>query len=191
MRQASTSFSSKNVEIFWGKYIENLRKQRVKDSAQRWYVMRAEDFIRAARGRKLLDHSAEDVNHYLEEQGRKAGLQGWQFLQVIDAIQILLETANAPASSQVNWDYWRNSAQELADSHPTIARTGGILPTTESTGRMPLLDAVRLRYGSSLDELVVVIRQRNYSIRTEQAYLSWVCRFLLFAGKRRGKRGQV
>jgi hypothetical protein len=126
MRQASASFSSKNVEIFWGKYIENLRKQRVKDSAQRWYVMRAEDFIRAARGRKLLDHSAEDVNHYLEEQGRKAGLQGWQFLQVIDAIQILLETANAPASSQVNWEYWRNSAQELADSHPTIARTGGI-----------------------------------------------------------------
>jgi len=62
--------------------------------------MRAEDFIRASRGRKLLDHSAEDGDHYLEEQGRKAGLQGWQFLQVIDAIQILLETANAPASAK-------------------------------------------------------------------------------------------
>jgi integron integrase len=182
MRQASASFSSKNVEIFWGMYIENLRKQRVKDSAQRWYVMRVEDFIKAARGRKLHDHSADDVNRYLEAQGRKAGLQGWQFLQLVDAIRIVLETANAPVSSQVNWEYWRNSAQELADSHPTIARSGGILPTTVPTGRMPLLDAVRARHGSSLDELVVVIRQRNYSIRTEQAYLSWVCRFLLFAG---------
>ncbi|MFA5923825.1 MAG: integron integrase [Methylococcaceae bacterium] len=47
-----------------------------------------------------------------------------------------------------------------------------------------MLDAVRARYGKSLDELVVVIRQRNYSIRTEQAYLGWVCRFLLFVGDR-------
>jgi integron integrase len=182
MQQAKANFSDKKVGIFWGMYIENLRKQRVKDSAQRWYVMRAEDFIRAARGRKLHDHSADDVNRYLEAQGRKAGLQGWQFLQLVDAIRIVLETANTPVSSQVNWEYWRNSAQELADSHPTIARSGGILPSTMPAGRAPLVDTVRARHGSSLDELALVIRQRNYSIRTEQAYLSWVCRFLLFAG---------
>jgi integron integrase len=182
MRQANANSSSSNVEIFWGKYIENLKLRRVKESAQRWYVKRAEDFVKAAQGRKLLEHSADDINRYLEGQGRKQGLHGWQFLQIVDAIQILLETAQAPAGAQVNWEYWRNSAQELADSHPTIARTGGILPTAEPPGRMPLLDRVRARHGSYLDELVVVVRQRNYSIRTEQAYLSWVCRFLLFAG---------
>ncbi len=182
MQRAKANFSEKNVAVFWGKYIKNLKKQGVKESAQRWFVMRAEDFIKAAQGRKLLEHSATDVNRYLEEQGRKAGLQGWQFLQIVDAIRILLETANAPASSQVNWEYWRNSAQDLADSHPTIARSGGFLPTSEPAGRMPLPDAVRDRHGSSLDELVNVIRQRNYSISTEQAYLSWACRFLLFAG---------
>ncbi len=130
----------------------------------------------------MQDHSTDDINRYLEEQGRKEELQGWQFLQIVNAIQILLETADTPARTQVNWEYWRNSAQELADSHPTIARTGGVLPSAEPAGRAPLLDAVRARYGSVLDELVVVVRQRNYSIRTEQAYLSWVCRFLLFAG---------
>ncbi len=107
---------------------------------------------------------------------------GWQFLQIVCAIQILFETANAPAGALVNWEYWRNSAQELADSHPTIARTGGVLPTAHPAGRMPLLDVVRARHGGSLDELVAVVRQRKYSIRTEQAYLGWVCRFLLFAG---------
>jgi integron integrase len=182
MQQTKANFSHRNVEIFWGKYRENLRKRRVKESAQRWYVKRAEEFIKAAQGRKLHDHSADDINRYLEEQGRKKGLQGWQFLQIVDALQILLETADTPAGTQVNWEYWHNSAQELADSHPTIARTGGVLPSAEPAGRAPLLDAVRARYGSVLDELVVVVRQRNYSIRTEQAYLSWVCRFLLFAG---------
>jgi len=184
MRQAKANSSSGSVEVFWGKYIENLRKRKVKEGAQRWYVKRSEDFIKAAQGRKLLDHSAEDISRYLEQQGRKQGLQGWQFLQIVDAIQILLETAQAPAGVQVNWEYWRNSAQGLADSHPTIARTGGILPTATPPGRAPLLDAVRDRYGGALDELVAVVRQRNYSIRTEQAYLSWVCRFLLFVGEK-------
>ncbi|MCJ7602475.1 MAG: integron integrase [Desulfobulbaceae bacterium] len=46
------------------------------------------------------------------------------------------------------------------------------------------MNAVYVRHGKFLDELVAVIRQRNYSIRTEQAYLGWVCRFLLFIGER-------
>jgi hypothetical protein len=54
----------------------------------RWYVKRAEAFDRAAQSRKLLEHTADDINHYLEEQGRKDGIPGWQFLQIVDAIQI-------------------------------------------------------------------------------------------------------
>jgi len=184
MQQVKTTSSAKNVEIFWGKYLDILRQRGIKESAQHWYVKRAEAFIRAAGGRKLLDHTAEDINHYLEEQGRKKGILGWQFLQVVDAIQILLQTANVACESRVNWEYWRNSARELTDTHPTIARGSGILPSTQPSGRAPLLDAVRSRHGEVLDELVLVIRQRNYSIRTEQTYLGWVCRFLLFIGDR-------
>lgn len=35
-----------------------------------------------------------------------------------------------------------------------------------------------------LDRLVRVIRQRNYSIRTEEAYRSWLQRFMIFLGGR-------
>jgi len=35
-----------------------------------------------------------------------------------------------------------------------------------------------------LERLIVEIRRRNYSIRTEQAYESWVCRFILFCDGR-------
>jgi hypothetical protein len=35
-----------------------------------------------------------------------------------------------------------------------------------------------------LDQVREVIRLRHYSIRTEQAYLQWIRRFILFHGKR-------
>ncbi|MBU4263772.1 MAG: integron integrase [Proteobacteria bacterium] len=184
MQQAKTTSLEKNVEIFWSKYLDILSQRGIKESARHWYVKRAEAFIRAAKGKKLLDHAPADINRYLEEQGRKDGIPDWQFLQIIDAIQILLQTANAACGSQVNWEYWRNSAQGLTDTHPTIAREGGILPSDQPSGRAPLLNAVCVRHGKFLDELVAVIRQRNYSIRTEQAYLGWVCRFLQFIGER-------
>jgi hypothetical protein len=35
-----------------------------------------------------------------------------------------------------------------------------------------------------LDQVRIAIRTRHYSIRTEQAYVDWVRRFVLFHGKR-------
>jgi hypothetical protein len=35
-----------------------------------------------------------------------------------------------------------------------------------------------------LDQVRELIRIRHYSIRTEQAYVQWICRFILFHGKR-------
>jgi len=172
------------VAVFWENYLAVLGKRGVKETVARWYVRRAEEFIRAAKGKKLQDHSAADINRYLEDQGRKDRINDWQFLQIVDAVQILLQTAKAACESEVNWEYWRNSAQGLAESHPTVAAESGILPTGRPLGQAPLLDAVRKRHGAVLDALVIAIRQRKYSIRTEQAYLGWVCRFLAGIGDR-------
>jgi len=38
-----------------------------------------------------------------------------------------------------------------------------------------------------LDQVRDVIRKRHYSIRTEQAYVDWIRRFILFHGKRHPK----
>ena len=172
------------VDKFWNRYLQILQERGVKQSAQRWYVLRAENFIKAAKGKHLKEHSAVDLNLYLEEMGRKDGIAGWQLRQTVDAIQILMEIAQAACLAEVDWEYWRNSAQELPESHPTVARVGGLLPSAKPQGKAPLLDAVRIRHGKVLDELVVAIRQRHYSIRTEQAYLGWTCRFLLSIGEK-------
>jgi hypothetical protein len=49
--------------------------------------------------------------------------------------------------------------------HPVAAASGG--------GKPKLLDQVRK-----------ILRLRHYSLRTEEAYLAWMKRFILFHGKR-------
>ena len=48
-----------------------------------------------------------------------------------------------------------------------------ILPTSASQNKPKLLDQVR-----------DVIRRKHFSIRTEQAYVDWIRRFILFHNKR-------
>jgi len=178
------STPNNSVATFWHRYLEVLEKRRVKESARRWFVRRAEEFIRAAKGKKLAEHSGADINRYLEEQGRKDGISDWQFRQTVDAIQILLETAGAGCANEVDWEYWRGAANSLGATHPTLAAADSILPSAWPRGRSPLYDAVRERHAAALDRLAIVIRQRKYSYRTEQAYFGWTCRFLLFLGER-------
>ncbi|MCF6356120.1 MAG: phage integrase N-terminal SAM-like domain-containing protein, partial [Candidatus Polarisedimenticolaceae bacterium] len=40
------------------------------------------------------------------------------------------------------------------------------------------------RHAQLLERLAAEIRRRNYSIRTEQAYEAWVCRFIGFCDNR-------
>ena len=181
MPYAKTSID-KNVARFWERYLGKLQKRGVKEVARRWYVRRAEEYIKSLNGKPLAGQDAADVISYLERMGRKDGILDWQFQQIVDAIQILMEIVDADCLQGVDWEYWRASARALPDSHPTVARENGLLPSTRPAGQAPLIEAARQRHGKLLDDLVVEIRQRHYSIRTEQAYLGWACRFILFLG---------
>jgi hypothetical protein len=48
-----------------------------------------------------------------------------------------------------------------------------MLPPVQKPGKVKLLDRVR-----------EVVRLKHYSIRTEQTYVDWIKRFILFHGKR-------
>ena len=172
--------NKENNNTFWAAYRDRLQQQGVKDSALRWYVVRVEEYLRHCAGKNPKIHSAEDVEGFFRDFGRKERRFAWQFTQAVDAIRNLLEMINAPCHTQVDWEYWQNSAQDLPSNHPTIAREHGILPSMQSVGKQPKKDKLREKYGDLLDNLVMTIRQRQYSIRTEQTYLEWVYRYLLF-----------
>lgn len=172
--------NKKNPDRFWDKYRNRLQRQGVKDSALRWYVVRVEEYLRHCGKKEPRVQSAEDVDRFFRNFGRRARIFDWQFVQAVDAIQNYLEMKSAPCRDQVDWEYWRNAAKELSDSHPTIARENVNLPSRQIFGKQPTKDKLREKHGELLDKLVLTIRQRQYSIRTEQTYLDWIYRFLSF-----------
>ena len=170
------------MDRFWERFIERARTKGVKENAIRWHVRRAEAYFKAVSGKRLAEHSVADVTGYLEQTGRLGGIKDWQFVQTVDAIQNLLETANAPVAGQVDWGFWRDSACALEESHPTIARETsapgsgkGDAPSVSGIAFKPkrnarsALDAVRENHSALLEGMIAEIRRRKYSIRTEQA----------------------
>ena len=184
-------------ERFWERFIDRARTKGVQETAIRWHVRRAEAYLKAFPGKPLADHCVDDVTSYLEQTVRLGRIVAWQFVQTVDAIQNLLVTARVPVADQVDWDYWRDSAQNLELDHPTIAREMPS-PHPEKPHNQPVsgiqfkqkqnalsrLDAVRESYQALLERMVAEIRRRKYSIRTEQADEAWVCRFILFCDNR-------
>jgi integron integrase len=187
-----TANSTSRVDRFWDSFIKHLSKQGVNKSEWRWYVFRAEQYIKSFSDKRLTNHSAEDTTRYLESLGRRGDLEDWQFFQAVRAIQNLLAMAKAPAHSEVDWAFWRDSARRLTANHPTIARESadsGDMPVSGrrfkvKTNSASFLDSVREKHATLLERLISEIRRRNYSIRTEQAYEAWVCRFIAFSGHR-------
>lgn len=145
----------------------------------RWYVIRAEQFERALAGRDPRTCDAADLTTYLQEVGTRTGLADWQFRQIIDALQMLLETVlDLPWASGFDWAFWRDSARRLENSHATIARQAE--PERKPQSQPDSGTALR----ALLDTVATEIRRRDYSIRTEQTYLQWIRRFIAFAGRR-------
>jgi hypothetical protein len=51
-----TSRPTNAVDRFWDRFINNLRKQGVKEKQLRWYVIRAEQYRKAFPDRRLVHH---------------------------------------------------------------------------------------------------------------------------------------
>ena len=91
------------VDRFWDRFIDRARKKGVKEPAIRWHVRRAEQYLKSFAGKRLAEHSVQDVTGYLESVGRIGGIEDWQFVQVVDAVENLLLTAGAPVARELDW----------------------------------------------------------------------------------------
>lgn len=114
------------VERFWRNYRMLLEKSEVKPTAAGWFVRHAEAYLKAFEGRRLATHSAAEVEGWLAERGRIGRMLPWQFAQAVEAVRLLLPLAQAPASTAVEWGYWREGGRELRATHSTLA--GSVVP---------------------------------------------------------------
>ena len=177
-----TQAKDAQISRFWDKFISKTKYYKVKPDAIRWYVRHAEEYIKA-HDKRLSVHSAQDVDKYLQAKGRNVRLKDWQFGQVVDALRILfVDMVASPWAVTYPWDDRKSQAIALPDSHPTIARQplekGGNSVADE--GEDIPLDVIKEQFPEVFDALIRQIRSRNYSIRTEQSYVAWLCRFILF-----------
>jgi len=173
----------KSISRFWDKYIAITAIYGIPESARYWYVRHVEAFIRAHPDTRLRNITRRDLLSYTEVLGRKTDIPAWQYRQHIEALRILFcELVRPDWCVAFNWQTLLDSADSLPADHPTVARSGTMSTNPASfsdTGTE--LGSVRDRFAGLLNRLVTSIRQKHYSIRTEQTYCHWLTRFLHFS----------
>ena len=170
------------ITRFWDKYIAKTVDYGVPERARRWYVRRVEAFIKAFPEKRLQSISPVDVTAYFEGIGRKLDCQDWQFRQVVDALRILfVDIVKLPWAVDYDWQHWMDSSRDLPTTHVTIARTPDVRLSVASSFKNVSVEQCRQQFSKLIDRMVAEIRLRQYSIRTEQSYVDWVIRFLLFS----------
>jgi integron integrase len=178
------------ITRFWDNYLEKLNTYGVKSAVLRCHVQHAEQYIKAFPDRRLATHTAQNIEQYLQDKGRNATLKDWQFHQIVTSLQVLfVDLVKATWAPAFPWQVWRNSTRDLPSNHATVARdydTSLLAVNTKSgvnTQQMQL-DGILKKFKDAFPEhterLITEIRLRQYSIRTEQAYLFWLARFTGF-----------
>jgi hypothetical protein len=77
--------AQRRIDAFWTKFLTLVKKRGVREDAERWYVLRAEGFVKAMQPRRLAELMLADLDGFLAAQGRNTGVRPWQLMQIVDA----------------------------------------------------------------------------------------------------------
>ncbi len=167
------------ISCFWRKFTDKSIKYGVKEKSVRWYVKHVEQYIKS-QDTRLASHTPQTIDAYLQAKGRNIRVEDWVLCQIIDSLRILfVDVVGAQWATNYPWDERKAQAASLPPSHPTIARQP-LDNVPEVTDVKASCATVREKFPDVFDALIRTIRTRNYSIRTEQSYVAWLARFILF-----------
>jgi integron integrase len=183
-------------DFFWDKYIEKTKDYKIPSHSIRWYVKRAEEYIKSYPDLGLNCHSHDTVEKYFQKLSRNSRLTDWQFKQAVGAIRILfIEFVRPGWANSFPWDFWIESSTQLPRTHATVARDYAPLPLEKTAcepsqqrsdpnhadfSNIGLLKTVSALHPEHVSRLITIIRTKQYSVRTEQAYVHWLARYIAF-----------
>lgn len=177
----------RTVHLLAGKarraYEECLILEGIPSKQHSYYVLRVNQFIKASNGCAPVHLQPDQITGILGQLGRDGKLADWQFIQLTNAVRILLRRYLATkASEKVDWSYWEASAKSVSSDHSTTARQNtpdqlAYLKISRGTGK---LAETRRQHRPLLIRLVTEIRARGYAYRTEEAYEQWAVRYIAF-----------
>ena len=187
---------TKLERTFWDQYVNKTKAYNIPRKSIRWYVKRVEDYLQGYPDCPVERHTPDVVENYLKDLERNSRLLDWQFKQVVDSLRILfIDLVSAPWAAEFPWEFWSESSTDLPDSHATVAReytllaseasikpqkTNEVVSSTNAKKDNSLLMKASALFPQHFDRLMISVRTKQYSIRTEQAYVNWLARYVAF-----------
>lgn len=173
------------IARFWDKFICKTKSYGVKPEIARWYVRHAEHYIKEYKDIRLAKHTARHIDDYLDKISRIPRLHDWQYKQIIKSLQILFsDIIRSDWAESYPWQDRIQDATGLSPDHATIARDTGARVRKQLAFKHEasnsLLSKVSKLHPQHFERLMVEIRLRNYSTRTEKSYSEWLARFISF-----------
>lgn len=181
-----TSRVSATKQDFWDEYIATIQKLGRPPSRSKWYVIRVERFLKAHPELSIDQFEPAHIEGWFGRQSRGEDVQQWQFSQTVDAIQILFVHVVRPDwASSFNWLAWENKRVDKPPKpeSPVPKPAKPNRPDKEAVTSKRALSPTRALHADLLRQVANEIRRRAYSIRTEDAYLGWITRFLHFCNR--------
>ena len=181
------------TESFWNDYAALLSRRHIAAKSVEWYVRRAQQFAGRRDLAALRAVSRDDVSAYLETFAARPDVEEWRIAQMARTVRFLcLDLLRLDWAYQFPWSRW--SQPDLGFQKGLAAGAGSGMPGAAGGGAgrpddAPFADAdagqeALRRFPQHFERLRAEIRTRHYSIRTEEAYASWLSRLIGFRGYR-------
>ncbi|MDB9822204.1 site-specific integrase [Deltaproteobacteria bacterium] len=159
-----------DVNKFWVRFRDSVIQYGVPDTYADWYVKWGQKFAVSIKGRPLRQRTGNDIEHFLSNLSSRKNVGKWQVEQAREALHILYnDYLQLPVllSESNKHDQYKNN--------PKSAHMGERFKDNLSRKTEIIKSHKKL-----IEKIQKEIRYRHYSIRTEQTYIDWVIRFLIF-----------
>lgn len=165
---------------FWHEYDSLLQRRKLAVNTKLQYQYHAQQFLLKAKNTTIYALTAERVQRYFTSLQKNQALDHSQYDQIVNAIQVLLqEQLELTWAQTFSWDSIKASQTAAISPHHNYLASLDIPEQIELTVKK-FDDHLKANYYNLLIKLVRTLRTRQYSKRTEQAYLMWCIRFLTF-----------
>ena len=144
-------------DTFWATYNDTLKKLCIPEVNSKFYIVWVKKFDRFLNGLPMNQASPDMIHAFLTDLSNDERIKDWQVKQAKHALEILFKDHLKMNSYSTGLDRTETFKDSLTDEDRIQKLHGGLIKLIESE-----------------------IRVRHYSIRTEEAYITWVKRFLSF-----------
>ena len=162
----------------WGRFSRGLLDRGIVSGKHDFFRNWVRKFIGVVQPRKWNQALREDVEQYLDLLVRE-GKAGWQIAQANESLELFYKEVAPMAWAQRDWPP-TPSSMELTDVRPAAVARPPLAERHHSWDGKTDRGELEKRWEPFLDEVRESLRSQRYAHRTEQSYLEWVRRFLLF-----------